>query len=157
MKERLRLAVHDDGHGMDPDRLRCVSDPFAPRRATRKVGLGIPLLKAAAEACDGHLRIESAAGSGTRVQVEFRRSHIDRMPLGDLAATALTLLVGCPGVHWVFEYRAAGAEFAFDDAAIKQELGDLPLTEPGILAFVREMLEQGMAGVRAAADAAVPA
>lgn len=81
---------------MDQDLLVRVMDPFVTTRATRKVGLGIPLLKAAAEACNGYLCIESVPGKGTRLEVQFQRSHIDRMPLGDLAGTILTLLVAFP-------------------------------------------------------------
>jgi hypothetical protein len=109
------------------------------------------LFKAAAEACNGGLHITSAAGQGTRLEVEFQRSHIDRMPLGDIAGTMLTLVVAYPHIHWTFQYRAGGAEFIFDDEPIKQELEDIPLTEPSILAFIRELLEEGIAGVQQAA------
>ena len=152
--DRLKLAVDDDGKGMDEDLLAQVADPFFTTRTTRKVGLGIPLLKEAAEACNGSLIITSTPGRGTRLEAEFQRSHIDRMPLGDLAGTLLTLTVAYACIHWVFVYRAGGAEFVFDDEPIKQELGDVPLTEPPILAFVREMLEHGVADVECAIERA---
>ncbi len=146
--DRLRMMVVDDGKGMDEEMVARVTDPFVTSRTTRKVGLGIPLLKAAAEACNGFLRINSALGQGTQVATEFQLSHIDRMPLGDLAGTFLTLLVSFPRIHWSFNYRVDAAEFNFDDQVIKQELLDLPLTEPSILAFVRSALTDGIAGVR---------
>jgi hypothetical protein len=157
--DRLKLAVDDDGKGMNEDLLAQVTDPFFTTRTTRKVGLGIPLFKEAAEACNGSLTITSTPGRGTRLEAEFQRSHIDRMPLGDLAGTLLTLVVAYAYIHWVFVYRANGAEFVFDNEPIKQELGDVPLTEPVILAFVREMLEQGVADVECAIERAglVPA
>lgn len=147
-KDRLRIVVEDDGRGMDEELLSRVTDPFVTSRFTRKVGLGIPLLKAAAEACNGYLRLTSTVGKGTRLEAEFQRSHIDRMPLGDLAGTILTLVVGHPTVNWVFRYRVGEAEFTFDDAPIKQELDGVPLTEPSILAFIREMLRVGIAQVQ---------
>ncbi len=153
--DRLRVAVSDNGRGMDEDLLERVTDPFVTSRTTRKVGLGIPLLKAAAEACNGHLRIASAVGKGTHLEAEFQRSHIDRMPLGDLAGTVLTLVVGHPHVHWVFDYRVGDAEFNFDDEPIKRELDGVPLTEPAILAFVREMLREGVDSVQRDGIAAV--
>jgi len=79
--DRLHLAVEDDGFGMNAETIQRVVDPFVTSRTTRSVGLGIPLLKAAAESCEGFLEIKSQVGVGTRVDVEFRRSHIDRMPL----------------------------------------------------------------------------
>ncbi|HXW01342.1 MAG TPA: ATP-binding protein [Anaerolineae bacterium] len=146
--DRLKISVQDDGRGMDEPLLAQVSDPFVTSRTTRKVGLGIPLLKAAAEACNGHLSMTSALGKGTRLEAEFQRSHIDRMPLGDLAGTMLTLVVSFPEIHWLFHYRANGVEFSFDDEPIKKELGEIPLAEPAILAFIRELLEKGVGSVQ---------
>ncbi len=142
--DRLRIMVEDDGKGMDAATVQQVSDPFVTSRVTRSVGLGIPLLKAAAEACDGGMTIQSTPGVGTRIEVDFRRSHIDRMPLGNLADTILSLVVGCPEVHWVFRYRVGEFLFEFDDALIKKELEGIPLTEPGVLAYIRNVLEAGV-------------
>ena len=154
--DRLKIVVEDNGKGMDEQLLARIVDPFVTSRTTRKVGLGIPLLKAAAEACQGHLLITSKPGQGTRLEVEFQRSHIDRMPLGDLAGTWLILIVGFPKVHWLFHYRAktlvnqAAVQFTFDDETIKQELEEVPITEPSILTFIRELLQEGVRGVQQA-------
>ncbi|GIV66180.1 MAG: ATP-binding protein [Chloroflexota bacterium] len=139
--DRLYLSVQDDGKGMDEEMVKKVTDPFVTTRTTRKVGLGIPLLKAAAEACNGWLRIQSRPGEGTLVEVEFQRSHIDRMPLGDVAGTFLTLLVGNPQIHWVFHYSVDRETFELDDQQIKQELQDIPLSDPLVLSYLRELLE----------------
>lgn len=152
----LKLVVQDNGRGMSTELLQRVTNPFVTSRTTRKVGLGIPLLKAAAEACQGHFYLDSVPGHGTRLAVEFQRSHIDRMPLGDLAGTWLTLVIAYPQVHWVFHYQAktqertASAEFTFDDAPIKQELTGIPLTEPSILAFIKGLLQEGVSSVHQA-------
>ncbi len=147
-RDRLRLWVKDDGRGMDEDMVARVTDPFVTSRTTRKVGLGIPLLKAAAESCNGHLRIHSAVGHGTCLEAEFQRSHIDRMPLGDLAGTLYTLVVGWPEVRWILRYSVGESKFDFDSEPIKQALGDVPLTEPAVLAFIRESLQRGVADVQ---------
>ncbi len=152
--DRLRITVEDNGRGMDAEMVARVTDPFVTSRTTRKVGLGIPLLKAAAEACNGFLTLTSTPGKGTQVVVEFQHSHIDRMPLGNLAATILTLVVGSPQVHWVFRYRVDGQEYEFDDAPVKAALGDVPLSEPAVLGYLRDALESGIAEARAAAQAA---
>jgi hypothetical protein len=145
--DRLKATVQDDGCGMDEQLLSQVTDPFVTSRATRKVGLGIPFLKAAAEACDGSLYISSVPGQGTRLEVCFQRSHIDRMPLGDVAGTVLALVVGYPNTHWVFNYRANGAEFSFDDEPLKRELEGISLTEPWVLSFIRNLLQEGVGNV----------
>lgn len=149
-EDRLKIAIQDDGVGMDAEMVVRVVDPFVTSRTTRKVGLGIPLLKAAAEACDGGLTITSQPGQGTRVEVAFQLSHIDRMPLGDIAGTILTLIVSFPAIHWRFKYRVDDETFSLDDADIKAELADVPLTEPAVLTFIREYLESGVASVRPA-------
>jgi hypothetical protein len=121
-----------------------VVDPFVTSRTTRKVGLGIPLLKEAAEACNGFLTIASTPGKGTRLDVEFQHTHIDRMPLGDVAGTILSLVVAYPSIHWKLIYKVNYREFEFDDLPIKETLDGVPLTEPQILAFVRQMLYDGI-------------
>jgi anti-sigma regulatory factor (Ser/Thr protein kinase) len=153
--DRLYAAVIDDGAGMDQDTVAKAVDPFVTSRATRKVGLGLPLLKSAAEACDGSLQIVSKPGTGTRVQVEFKHSHIDRMPLGDLEGTLLTLVVANPAIRWVFEYEisfphpgSTRKTFSFDSQAITSELGDISMSEPAVLSFLRTLLENGIKETR---------
>jgi anti-sigma regulatory factor (Ser/Thr protein kinase) len=151
--DRLRLVIQDNGKGMDADLLARVTDPFVTSRTTRKVGLGIPLLKAAAEACNGHMQINSQVGQGTRLEIDFQRSNIDRMPLGDLAGTMLTLIVGFPAIRWKLDYRVADRAYTFDSGPIQDELGDVPLTTPSILAFIRGILEEGISKVQKTAGA----
>lgn len=137
----LQVSVEDDGHGMSEEMAAQVTDPFVTTRTTRKVGLGIPLLKFAAESCKGSLELNSRRGVGTTIAVRFQRSHIDRMPMGDLASTILHLVIANPQVHWVFEYGFNDRLAVFDDAPIKQELGDVPMTEPDVLVVLQEMIQ----------------
>jgi anti-sigma regulatory factor (Ser/Thr protein kinase) len=144
--DRLTVCVEDDGKGMDAVTAEQAVDPFATSRTTRKVGLGIPLLKEAAEACDGGLRLVSAPGKGTRLTAEFQRSHIDRMPLGNLAGTVYTLVVAYPNVHWILNYTVDDHKFYFDSEPILKALGDETLiAEPEVLRFIRNLLEMGIA------------
>lgn len=152
--DRLTASVQDNGRGMDPETVRKVIDPFFTSRTTRKVGLGIPLLKEAAEACNGFLSIQSNPGTGTRVEVEFQHSHIDRMPLGNLSTTFLELLAMHPETHWLFTYTACNgageSTFTFDDRPVKEILAGMPLTHPEVLTFLRETLEAGLTETQAA-------
>lgn len=144
----LKLMVIDDGRGMDEETVKKVIDPFVTSRTTRKVGLGIPLLKEAAEACNGSLTITSEIGKGTEIVVTFQRSHIDRMPLGDIATTFLNLLVANPQIHWIFNYAADDQEFQLDDREIKDVIGNILLTEPDIIGFLRELIKNGIEQVQ---------
>ena len=143
----LSILIEDNGKGMDEATAARISDPFLTSRTTRKVGLGIPFFKAAAEACDGDFNIESKLGVGTTVQADFKHSHIDRMPLGDISSTLQTLLLGTPDVNWVFEYQVDSDSFVFDDKPIKETLDGVPLTEPAVIRYIREMIDQGIQDV----------
>jgi hypothetical protein len=144
ISDLLELKIEDDGCGMSEETLKKVIDPFVTSRLTRKVGLGIPLLKEAAEMCNGSLVLTSAIGKGTLLNVTFQRSHIDRMPLGDISTTFLNLLVSNPEIHWNFYYKNNNSEFVFDDQEIKDTLGEVPLSEPGVLRVLREIFELGV-------------
>ena len=85
--DTLRITVADNGCGMDKDLLQRVRDPFTTTRTTRKVGMGIPLLEAAAVQCGGGLDIQSQPGVGTTLTAWFGLSHIDRAPVGDMPGT----------------------------------------------------------------------
>ncbi len=150
VSDRLRIVIKDNGKGMNPQSVAQVTNPFFTSRTTRKVGLGIPFLKEAAESCNGYLKIESAEGIGTTMEVEFQRSHIDRMPLGDLESTFLNLLVGYPDVHWIFRYKIEKKEFILDDGLIKKELVDIPLSDPTVLSYLRNLISDRMNEIRIA-------
>jgi len=151
---QLVTVVEDDGDGMTEEVVKQVIDPFYTSRTERKVGLGIPLFKASAEACQGAMKISSRPGAGTKVEANFQHSHIDRMPLGDLASTFLTLLLAHPEIHWVFKYsfnppyKDSLRQFEFDDQPVKETLEGFPLTYPDVIAFIRSSLEEGIAQTR---------
>ena len=146
--DKLSFSVTDNGRGMCEEMVRTVTDPFVTTRTTRKVGLGIPLLKAAAESCNGGLTINSIPDKGTKISCIFQRSHIDRMPLGDIVNTITILVIGYPDIHWIFRYEYNEAMFEFDDEFFKSELGDISLSEPSIITFLRDHLREGIAGVQ---------
>ena len=149
--DRLAASVQDDGRGMDAETLARAVDPFCTSRTTRKVGLGIPLLKTAAEACNGWLTLDSQVRKGSRLSVSFQQSHIDRMPLGDLPGTWLNLLVAYPETSWRFEYSLRHSPdcqvelFIFDDRPVKEALVGLLLSEPAVLGYLRQLLQAGVA------------
>jgi len=142
--DRLLIRITDNGKGMSPEMIEKVTNPFVTSRTERNVGLGIPLLKEAAEACNGCLTISSEPGKGTAVEVQFQLSHLDRMPLGDLADTFLALEVGTPEVHWRFDVKKDDKEFSFDDEIFKRELGDLPLSHPDVIRYLRTTFTEGI-------------
>ena len=70
-KSLLMIKVKDNGQGMSEEMIDRVRDPFFTTRATRKVGLGIPLLTAMASRCEGEVFIDSKIGVGTTVTLKI--------------------------------------------------------------------------------------
>ncbi len=142
--DELIITVKDNGQGMDDELIAKVMDPFITSRTTRKVGLGIPLLKQAANACNGELTIESQLGKGTLLTAKFQESHIDRMPIGNLTDTLLTLLLGTPEVNWVLDYQINDEVFHFDDTEVKEVLDGMSLTDYRVIEYLTNTIQNGI-------------
>ncbi len=145
--DRLVIRVEDNGRGMDEELRRRVLDAFTTTRTTRRVGLGLPLLAAAAEHCNGGVTVESAPGKGTVVTATFQHSHIDRAPLGNMVATLMTILTANPAVRLEYAHRVDEREFRFDTQEIKEQLGDVPLTYGPVLQWIREFIAENLAAL----------
>ena len=142
-KGLLTFAVRDNGCGMAPDFLARVTDPFTTTRTTRKVGLGIPMLKQSAEMAGGAFGIESTVGEGTYIHASFDTRNIDCIPLGDICDSLLTLVVLNPEKpEFLFQATCAENEAVFDTRQLRQVLGGLPLNEPDIIAWMKESIEE---------------
>lgn len=140
----LILEVRDNGKGIDREMINKVTDPFFTTKTVRRVGLGLPLLKQSSEECDGHFSITSAEGKGTDISASFRRSHIDRKPLGDIASTLIVLIAANPQIDIIFEYKRNGYGYRFDTSEIKPDLGDIPINTPSVLKVIKEELRRGL-------------
>ena len=146
--DELIIKITDNGKGMSAEKMKNLADPFITSRTTRKVGLGIPFLKAAAEACEGSFEIRSEIGLGTEVEVHFQHSHIDRMPLGDLKSTWLNMLVGYPKINWVLEYSVNLKTYQLDDQPIKEILNEVPLSDPQVIGYLKNEIANGFESVK---------
>ena len=143
----LTLSIEDNGKGMSEDFVKNVCDPFTTTRTTRKVGMGIPLLKMAAEQAGGDFKIESELGKGTTVSASFQLNHIDRIPLGDVGQT-MSVLASCnEQVNFVYRHESDGEEFLFDTREVKEALGGVPLNEPDVIIWMQEYIREGIQSI----------
>lgn len=149
--DRLTVTVSDNGCGMTEEQVSRVTDPFYTTRTTRSVGLGIPFLKMACELTGGSLSIDSAPGEGTTIRAELGLTHIDRMPLGDIAGTFTALVAPSPDIDFLLRYSVDGRSFSADTRDFREILGDVQLNEPQVLDFIngfinenREECDQGI-------------
>ncbi|MBE7034638.1 MAG: ATP-binding protein [Ruminococcaceae bacterium] len=143
----LTVEITDNGCGMDAEFLKAVTDPFKTSRTTRKVGMGLSLFKAAAEATGGSLSINSEPGKGTTVLTSFVYDHIDRQPLGDMAQTITTVLSGTPALDILYRHQKDGAEFLLDTREVRQILGDVSLGAPEVILWLTDYITEGLAGL----------
>lgn len=140
--DTLTFRVADDGCGMTEEILKGVTDPFYTTRTTRKVGLGLPLLRMAAEMTGGRMEVQSRhrdaypTDHGTQVTAVFHTDHIDCPPVGDLVATVTTLIQGHPDTDFHFLHAKDGKEVALDTRQLRQILGEVSLAEYEVLQWI---------------------
>ena len=137
----MEITISDNGCGMDEEFLKDVTNPFRTTRTTRKVGLGVPMFKGAAELTGGRFNISSEPGVGTTVNAVFIHDSIDRQPLGDMAFTIVTLVNSSPEIDFVYTHTFNGDTFDFDTRQIREVLGsDVTLSEPQVLSWIEEYI-----------------
>ena len=141
-KDLLTIEIIDDGAGMDKEMIEKIKDPFVTSRKTRRVGLGIPLLKDAAELANGKLVIESNKNIGTKLHASFQHSHIDRQPLGNMKDTLVALIIGNPEVDFKYVHKHNSHTFEFDTREMKQDLIDFKTNTLGVLSYIEKNLKE---------------
>ncbi len=141
-KDLLTIIIKDDGCGMTAEQLEKVIDPFFTTRTTRKIGLGIPFFKFAAESTGGDFNIHSELGVGTTVTAHFGLSNIDRMPLGDMTSTIHMLITLNTGIDFLYVYSLNEREFTLDTREFREVLGDVSFDLPDVSVYIKDYLAE---------------
>ena len=142
--DKLVLRFKDNGCGMDEAMVKKVTEPFFTTRTTRKVGLGLPLLKQNAELTGGSFNIQSQVGVGTEVTATFGLTHIDRKPMGDLAGAVVLTLSSYPDVRFIFHYKDDQTDFVLDTDEVNEALDGMSVQNPEIVQYLKEMIEENI-------------
>lgn len=151
--DNLRITIADNGCGMDDETVCCVTNPFYTTRTTRKVGLGLPLLKMAAEQTGGGISISSKPiaqfpdDHGTVVVATFFKNHIDFTPLGDIIASVVTLIQGHPETDFLFKHSFPNGEVCLDTRELRIVLEGVSLAEYEVLKWIEEYLREQYASI----------
>lgn len=148
-KDQYLVRFSDNGKGMDAEMVKHVTDPFFTTRTTRKVGLGLPLLKQNAERTGGSMTIKSEPGKGTEVGVKFVFNHIDRLPTGDIAGTMALTVSSYPAINFIYTHNTPVGTFIFDTLEIKETLGELPIYNPQVVAFMKNLIRDNLKEINA--------
>lgn len=146
--ELFTMEITDNGCGMTAEVLRGVTDPFYTTRKTRKVGMGLPLLRLAAEQTGGEMTVDSVSEKdspdrhGTTVRAIFRKTHIDFTPPGDLASTVVTLIQGHPDTDFLFRHTMPEKTVELDTRELRDRLGEVPLNNYEVIVWIGEYLRE---------------
>ena len=139
------IKISDDGCGMSAETLRRVTDPFCTTRTTRKVGMGIPLFRLAAEQTGGSFEITSKKGVGTSTKAVFHSDSIDFTPLGDMTSTVTVLISMNTDRDFIYRRSVDEKEFVLDTREIKNILDGVPLNNPDVVQWMKEYIDENTA------------
>jgi signal transduction histidine kinase len=87
----LEIIVDDNGPGLSVP-TDTATDPFYTTKSGKRIGLGLSLFRAAVEKACGELSLCRSKLGGLCVNTRMQISHVDRSPLGDLAATLSSIV-----------------------------------------------------------------
>ena len=141
---RRIITFEDNGCGMSEEDVIQAQNPFYTSRSTRKVGLGIPFIKAAAEMSGGCFSLNSKLNEGTVLKVEFDTSNIDCPPLGNVADSIVSLMVFDESINLIFKYYWNNSLFEVSTSQIKMELEDVSMSEPAIQIWLTEYIGENI-------------
>ncbi len=143
--DTMTIDIKDNGCGISKEKLTDITNPFKTSRQTRKVGLGLSLFQSAALACDGSFAIDSLVGKGTEVKAVFKRSHIDRAPLGNMPDTVITLLMSIGDADLLYKQFFNERVFSLDTREIKEILESKDLMkDPDVIHWVHDYVKDGL-------------
>ena len=144
LKNLVSISVADNGCGMSQEFLNSVTDPFVTTRTTRKVGLGIPLLRQQSLDTNGKFEITSKLGEGTVVYADFCLDHLDRAPIGDVASSVITLISSNPAICYIYKHVTDNGEFVLNTNDVKAQIDDIPIDQPEILMWLSDYLNENL-------------
>lgn len=143
-EKRHTIRVIDNGKGMDDAELHHVENPFYTSRSTRRVGLGIPLLRQYAEMTGGKILIKSKKGVGTTIEAQFNSNHPDIQPMGDIEGCWVLLAASNPGVEFILHYKAGQGDYEINSKAVMHCLQVDSLSSNEIMSDLKRMIRNNI-------------
>ena len=147
-KDLCILRISDNGCGMSSEMLEQATNPFFTTRKTRKVGLGLSLLKQNAEMANGNLKIKSQLNKGTEVEATFQYSNIDRPELGDVWNTFYLTMLGNKNIEFVYGHKTNNGEFKISSNDIKNSIEGVSMQQPEIREAITELIRNNIKDIQ---------
>jgi len=146
-KDMLHISIVDNGIGMDPKTLEQVTSPFYTTRKTRKVGLGLSLVKMLTEQTDGTFSIQSVLHEGTTLKLSFNHHHLDMPPYGNLGEMVYMISIHQDVIDFTFTYEKNGEHYIYSLSEMKSLLGESIFDHSMMLALI-ELINQEIEKIR---------
>lgn len=147
-RDILEIIVEDNGPGLDIP-FEVAIDPFYTTKHGKKTGLGLSLLRFRAEQAGGTLTLDTSELGGLAVKATMRLSHIDRSPLGDLAATLSSVVCTNPDLDLRYRICVGDRECVVWVAKIAQEISDDRRCGLTIARQVHQKIKDGLTALEA--------
>ncbi|MCG8400418.1 MAG: ATP-binding protein [Firmicutes bacterium] len=144
----LSFKVLDNGRGISESDVPKMLDPFYTTKKHKSVGLGIPLLQETVSKCGGTLEISALPNRGTRLKAAFPHDHLDRAPLGDIAATLVAVIAGNGLLELKYSHHYNKKLFTFNTSDLKPRAGGIPLQTTEVLGLLAEYLTANITELR---------
>jgi anti-sigma regulatory factor (Ser/Thr protein kinase) len=144
-KDILKITVEDDGPGLSVS-TEAALDPFYTTKNGKRTGLGLSLFRGAAEQAGGRLTLRESALGGLAVEAAMQLNHLDRVPLGDIAATVSSVACTNPEIDLCCKFHVGEQECIVRVSDIAKEL---PIGKRSGLAVARRVSERIKAGLEA--------
>lgn len=143
----LTVKLKDNGVGMDPETIKKATSPYFTTRKTRKVGLGLPMIKLLSEQTEGTFELTSTPLKGTCLQVTFDHHHIDMPMIGDLGEMVMLISIHQDVCEFIFTYQCYEAIYHYRLSEMKEMLGTT-LNDSNIMNYIKDYINQEIAKVR---------
>jgi hypothetical protein len=138
------LTIKDNGCGMDEETAKQAVNPFFTSRETRKVGLGLSLLKQNAEKTNGTFELNTEVNKGTEIKAVFQLSNIDKPPMGDIWNTFYFTMLSHEKLDLRYLHKTEKGEFKIHSAEIRNLLGGVSLKQKEIKEAIIELIRNNL-------------
>lgn len=142
------LRIVDNGYGMNKEILEQATNPFFTTRKTRKVGLGISLLKQNAEMANGKFSIQSELNKGTEVEATFQYSNVDRPELGDVWNTFYLTMLSNENVEIIYEHITNKGSFKISSNEIRSNIEGISMQQPEIREAITDIIKNNITDIQ---------
>lgn len=142
------LKIKDNGCGMSREILEQATNPFFTTRKTRKVGLGLSLLKQNAERAHGKFSIKSELNKGTEVEATFQYSNVDRPELGDVWNSLYLTMLSNSNVEIIYEHLTNSGRFKISSSEIRDNIEGVSMQQPDIREAIIEMIKNNIKDIQ---------